>query len=250
VVEEKLLNIAKDRYELELNRRGYLISIVGIYMAGLSVLFFIILTTLSSIHFSVSSLHLILYSLYIILAVFIILIVKDLFKFFLNKKYCYVPLPSKIKAYVEEVQNYFDKNYKEFFEEKGLKNNLINNRLNKNLLDSYIRCAEYNNNTNNLRANKIHYIGYHLLISVIILLISLIPYSLLNIPNNVRSSVLLDHKKGVVIMTKNEKPDKENDEQKPKKPPAEPQFPENDLVTEGAEELESKKRKPDQDKKK
>lgn len=179
MVNRKVLAIAKERYEQEFDRRGHLISIVGIYSAGLSVLVFIIWNMYISFPLGLSITHLIIYALGILLVTLIVLIIVNLFKFFLRQTYLYLPVPSKVQEYVQKLDSYFDQNYEEFFKEKDSKNTFIERRLCENLLESYTACALHNHFTNNLRATRIHKIGYYLLMVITILVISLIPYWLL-----------------------------------------------------------------------
>lgn len=198
---ERLLSIAKERYELEFNRIRHLVNIAGIYLAGLNVLFFltfnvyahvpiglgdihrlillIILSVCSRMVIGLCILYLLFYIFTALLFFFMCLIVMYLFIFFLGQKYRFVPLPSKIQSYVHELQSYFNQNYEEFFKTKGSKNSLIDDRLSEKLLEAYIVCVEHNHRKNNLRTDKIYKIGYYLLISIIILVLNFILYSLL-----------------------------------------------------------------------
>ena len=205
MINERLLTAAKERYELEFTRRSYLITTVGIYFAALNLLLLLMFNvynraplsiddvdhaclcvslSIYSCTFTYISFTYLTFFVSVILFIFFIsLTVITLFRAFVRQTYNYLPLPSDIQTYIQNLQEYYDENYEQFFKEVGLKNILIDQDFADNLLKEYIKNVEHNHHTNNFRSDRINEISRYLLISIIILIFNFLSFWLFRLIN-------------------------------------------------------------------
>lgn len=246
MTDDVLLELTRERYEQELERRSHLTNIAGIYLAGTTVIIFILWDLYNNFPLGSNVIHILFYTPSCILVILTMLIIANFFGFFLGKTYRYMPLPSEIRKYVQDLDTYFDKNYDEYYKKKGTKEELKKQKLHKNILDAYITCVEDNHNTNNLRNKKIHKIGMYLLLLIIVLIMSLIPYSILARSQKIQvgsQTLLIEGAKAMPENdecndTSNDKTELETKEKKSDTLPTEPKFPDTKLFKEGKKEPE------------
>ena len=175
----KKYDIFKEMYYYELEQKEKINNRITIPMAiiafliGLAVYYF---QSLENIRTSVWG-----YTFFVIYGIYVLLILIAIwfvFKAYYNYKYSYLPGPDVIENDIKRIISYYEINYEQYFKEKGLKQDLIEQDIEDIFYNYYKNSINKNIPMNESKLKLLRNTGNTLLLALFFAAVSIIPYQI------------------------------------------------------------------------
>lgn len=216
----EILKQVKEFYYFEIEQKSKLDLKVKLPLTILFVLFGVVAYFIQNLSYFPNNLvTLVFYFLFILCVIFLIITCVFLIKSFHGYDYDYMPTGTLYENDIEKIKNYYKDSYFNNLNNEQ-KNDLIDNDIYQYLYDNFIDCINTNFNSN-FRKNKMLFrTNIFLIISVVLLFLSSIPFvATYNIRDDVIKVQIQNPQNGEIEMTTEENNDQtQNEPQPPPKP--------------------------------